>query len=111
MLINGNMAGEFNPTRGLRQGDPLSPYLFILCMDILSRLLETKKEVKDLKLSRGAIAIHHLMYVDDLILVGRASLENASAMWGCLEQFCNCSGQCVNKEKSNILSPPTPTTQ
>lgn len=43
------------------------------------------------------------MYVDYLLLVGRASLESAQAMWSCLEQLCQWSGQRVNKDKSNIL--------
>lgn len=106
LLINGNLAGEVTPSRGLRQGDLLSLYLFILCMDILSRLLEKKKKVKGIKISRGAPTIYHLMYANDMLLVGRASLDNAKAMWGCLDQFCNWSGQRVNNDKSNILFSP-----
>lgn len=86
-LINGNSIGEFVPTRGLQQGDFLSPYLFILCMDILSWLLEVNQEVKGIKIERDTPAIHHLMYTNDLLLVRRASLESARARWGCLEQF------------------------
>lgn len=98
--------GEFIPLRRLRQRDPFSPFLFILCMDILSQLLEAKKKVKGIKISREAFVVNHLMYADDLLLVGRASLENATAMWDCLELFCTWFRYKVNKGKSSILYSP-----
>lgn len=72
-------------------------------MDILSRLLKVNIEVKGIKIRKDTPAIHHLMYADDMLLVGRASIKNARAMWGYLENFCQWSGQRVNRDKSNIL--------
>lgn len=61
-------------------------------MDVLSRLLEINHEVRGIKIGRDTSAIHNLLYADDLLLAGKAGLENARAMWGCLDQFCQWSG-------------------
>ena len=64
----------FKPSRGLRQGDPLSPYLFILCMEFLGHLIEEKCVNGDwvsLKASRGNIGISHLFFADDLLLFAK----------------------------------------
>ena len=51
VLINGEPKGKFIPSRGLRQGDPISPYLFLLCVEGLSAML--KKEVREMGKSKG----------------------------------------------------------
>jgi hypothetical protein len=69
ILINDSPFGLFFPKRGLRQGDPLSPFLFILDSKVLSHLLfkeEAVGNLKGLKISRHTSAIHHLLFVDDL---------------------------------------------
>jgi amino acid transporter len=69
ILINGNPFGLFFPKRGLRQGDPLSPFLFILGSKVLSHLLfreEAVGNLKGLKISRHTSTIHHLLFPDDL---------------------------------------------
>lgn len=69
-LINGSPYDLFNSTRGIRQGDPLSPFLFILYTEALSRMIhswEIAGNLKGVKISRTAPPISHLMYADDLI--------------------------------------------
>ena len=75
ILINGVYAGFFQSTRGLRQGDPLSPYLFVLRMDILSRLVKKAMEGNFLfgcKIGGGReeeeLEVSHLLYADDTLL-------------------------------------------
>lgn len=73
-LINGAPFGMLKPSRGIRQGDPLSPFLFVVYTKILSRMLayhENLGSFKGVKISRTAPAISHLLYADDLIIFCR----------------------------------------
>lgn len=105
VLLNGGPYGNFVPTRGLRQGDPLSPFLFLLCSEILSRLLlkeEAAGHLRGIKIGQAASVISHLLFADDLLLFGRANISNASAMDRCLETYMSWSGQKINRSKSFI---------
>lgn len=66
VLVNGSSIGRVELARGLRQGDPLSPYLFILCAKVLSRLLAKEERLQGIKVSKECSAISHLLYVDFL---------------------------------------------
>ena len=64
VLINGSPKGTIQPQRGIQQGDPLSPYLFILCSEVLSHLLTTTagiKRLKGMKISNTGPTINHLL--------------------------------------------------
>ena len=79
ILINGSPYGFFQPQRGLRQGDPLSPFLFIVAAEVLSKLLqkaEERNKLKDIKLAKGCQLISHLQFADDLFIFVRADEEN-----------------------------------
>lgn len=104
--INGKKGDFFLTTRDLRQGDPLSPFLFLICSEGLSslmRLLIRKGKIAKAKASRNGPLISHLLFVDDCILFGKATVDGARALKSILLEYENCSGQCVNFEKSSIF--------
>ena len=92
----------FSPSRGLKQGDPLSPFLFILGAEVLSRLLFKEKaarNLKGLKISRTTPAIHHLLFVDDLLIFGKATHKEATYIHTCLKKYYLWSGHSINNDK------------
>ncbi|KAK0586151.1 hypothetical protein LWI29_001876 [Acer saccharum] len=106
VLVNGEASDSFRPKCGIRQGDPLSPYLFVLCMEKLSHIIQLKITEglwKPVKISRGGPAISHLFFADDLILFGQASVKQAQVMKDCIDLFCDVSGQQVSFPKSRVL--------
>ena len=75
ILLNGCPFGLFSPSRGLRQGDPLSPFLFIMGSKLFSRLLfkeERLDKVKGMKIAKNSPTINHLLFADDLLIFGKA---------------------------------------
>lgn len=106
ILWNGEMTQTFKPARGLRQGDPMSPYLFVLCLEQLCHQIERAtltKEWKPISLSRGGPMLSHLCFADDLILFAQASVAQIKVIRKMLETFCHASGQKVSLEKSKIF--------
>lgn len=105
VVLNGHGDGFFTPECGLRQGCALSPYLFILGMDLLSRKLAYHAEIgelRGLRLTARAKPITNSIYADDLLIFGSATVEEASTVMHTLTQFSQVSGQIVGPEKSNI---------
>ena len=106
VLVNGGKLDQFKPSKGLRQGDPLSPYLFILGQEVLSRMLD--KELRDGNISgvkpsiRGP-TITHVMYADDIVLFSKATKNDARRLADCLDKYCSWSGQSINRVKSGIF--------
>jgi hypothetical protein len=103
---NGERAEYFHPQRGIRQGDPISPYLFVICMDKLSHLItqavhETKW--KPMRAGRNGPLISHLMFADDLILFAEANVDQMNVVLNIIDQFCQLSGQKVSQEKTSIM--------
>ena len=71
VLYNGGALEPFHPSRGIRQEDPLSPYLFSLCMEVLGALIIDKCQTNlwnAIPASKGGISFSHLFFVDDLVL-------------------------------------------
>lgn len=104
-LINGAPQGGVLPSRGLRQGDPLSPYLFILCTEVLSGLCMQAQERGSLvgvKVARGCLAINHLLFADDTMFFCRSNRESCMALASILQRYEIASGQCINRTKSAI---------
>ncbi|XP_062005779.1 uncharacterized protein LOC133722953 [Rosa rugosa] len=105
-LINGQPRGYLVPSRGLPQGDPLSPYLFLLCTEVFSALLERKASVgalSGIKVCKGAPAIHHLLFADDSLLFGKASSAECYHIKEVLLDYELASGQQINFTKSSIV--------
>lgn len=78
VLINGAPYGDIRPSRGLRQGDPLSPYLFVICPEMLVRSLvnaEHQGRLTGLKVARSAPAVSHLLYADDSLFYCKSNDE------------------------------------
>jgi hypothetical protein len=104
--INGFFTEAFRPTRGIRQGDPISPYLFLLCSEGLSCMLKATGPVH---LSRGVrVGVHspwisHLLFADDCIVFSEASQGGASRLMEILLKYNRGSGQLINREKSAIF--------
>lgn len=104
LLLNGSKAGKFTPTRGIRQGDPLSPYLFVICMELLTHIIETEVENGSWRpISVGGVQLSHIFFADDLILFAEASTDQGEIVKRCLDKFCSVSGEKVNFDKSNVL--------
>lgn len=112
-LIKDKAMGAVTPQRGIRQGDPLSPYLFILCGEVLSRLCTRAKKngtLHGIKVARGSPAINHLIFADDTMFFCQATKESCGTLQSILLQYEEASGQRINKDKSSItFSSKTPT--
>jgi len=81
VLFNGERLEEFKPSRGLRQGDPISPYLFLLAAEGLSCLLKLRSESSNLQgivVAPTAPAVNHLLFVDDSLLFFKSSESSES---------------------------------
>ncbi|CAA7018096.1 unnamed protein product, partial [Microthlaspi erraticum] len=93
------------PTRGLRQGDPLSPYLFILCTEVLSGLCRNAQErgaLPGVRVSRQSLAINHLLFADDTMFFTKTNPTSVSALLSVIRTYENASGQCINPTKSSV---------
>ncbi|CAM9004002.1 unnamed protein product [Rhodiola kirilowii] len=110
--VNGAISGFFTPGRGLRQGDPLSPYLFIICTEWLSYKLHEmhrNQVIPGLRICRKSPYISHLFFADDAILFFKATVHSVSAVKNLLTEYEQLSGQVVNFDKSEfVLSPNAP---
>lgn len=87
-LINGSPKGHVLPSRGLRQGDPLSPYLFILCTEVLSGLClkaQAKGTLPGIKVARASPPINHLLFADDTMFFCKSSPTCCAALSRILE--------------------------
>lgn len=104
--VNDNIVGPIIPGRGLRQGDPLSPYLFILCAEGLSSLLRGENRRGTLhgcRVGGRAPSISHLFFADDSLLFCQATREECSTLKSTLNLYERASGQVVNYSKSGLF--------
>lgn len=106
-LVNGRPSKFFQAQRGIRQGCPLSPFLYILMADSLSRKLTAKRTdgtLLGLKPSPGVDPLNHALFADDSLLLRGASSRIAKVFDSILKSYCRVSGAQVNKSKSEIYT-------
>ena len=109
VLLNGSTILTFKTQRGIQQGYPLSPYLFILCSEILSRLIqkaEDNGDINSIKIARNAPGISHLMFADDIFLFCRKNMPEVGAFMSCRSAYEAWSGQKVSSNKSSLFFSP-----
>ena len=106
VIVNGNPTGYILPSRGLRQGDPLSPYLFLFCVEGLTALLrkaETEGIIRGVVARRGGPCISHLLFANESLLFCRALVKECQQVNSLLNLYEATSGQKVNTNKTSIF--------
>lgn len=102
VLVNGGPHGDIKPTKGIRQGDPLSPYLFLLCLEGLNGIIQKKvssSDIRSFSLCRDGPQISHLFFANDIILFCRAELREVQFIQKLLGEYELASGQMINPER------------
>ncbi|GJS67975.1 RNA-directed DNA polymerase, eukaryota [Tanacetum coccineum] len=105
IIINGSPTAEFQFHKGLKQGDPLSPFLFILIMESLHLSFQ---RVVDARMFKGitlssSLMLSHMFYADDVIFVGQWCDDNINTLVQVLECFFHASGLHINMNKSKLM--------
>ncbi|KAM1391690.1 hypothetical protein ACFX2I_019382 [Malus domestica] len=104
--LNRRDGDSLKPSRGIRQRDSLSPYLFLFVTEALSSRLTkacNEKDIQSLALSQGGPIISHLLFVDDSHFFLKATPQNCSAFIHILNTYCETSGQKINYDKSTLF--------
>lgn len=104
VLVNGKATKPFQAQRGVRQGDPLSPFLFVLAMDYLTRILMSLHANSEFHYHPRCKKqrIIQLSFADDLLLFCRGDLKSVKCLYNCFMMFSKASGLVANVEKSNV---------
>ncbi|GAU24549.1 hypothetical protein TSUD_148900 [Trifolium subterraneum] len=106
VLVNGSPTSEINIQRGLKQGDPLAPFLFLLVVEGFGGVMRRAVDVNlfhVFSIGREPVVISHLQYADDTLCIGEASVENLWALKAILRGFELASGLKVNFWKSGLI--------
>ena len=96
VLVNGEPINFFKPTRGIRQGDPLSPYLFLLCSEGLTQLINNAvhtEKIRGYSLCRNGPKISQPFFADDSLLFCKAQLGDVKTIQEILDKYEKASGQ------------------
>ena len=109
VLLNGVPQSQFKPQGELRQGDPLSPYLYVLCMNVLSNMLD-KEAVQHrylgIQIARAAPRVNHLFFADDALFFTSTIDGCVTSLLSVINRYCEASGQGINKRKSSLIFSP-----
>ncbi|XP_056850253.1 uncharacterized protein LOC108824527 [Raphanus sativus] len=103
--INGELAGYFNSARGLRQGCSLSPYLFVMCMEVLSKLLDRAAVEKKIGFHPYCqeVKLTHLCFADDLLVFSDGKKSSVEGILQVFKEFASISGLRISLEKSTLF--------
>ncbi|KAL5757923.1 hypothetical protein ACOSP7_020534 [Xanthoceras sorbifolium] len=113
-VVNGNVVGKVFPSKGLRQGYPLSPYLFLFCVEAFSAMIHGKAQREGplgFRCCRGNPPVSHLFFADDSVLFCRVSKANGAAIKRILKIYEEGFGQQINFLKSSVSYSPNVNTQ
>ncbi|GJV92051.1 hypothetical protein Tco_1539864 [Tanacetum coccineum] len=106
ICINGNTHGFFKGKRGLRQGDPLSPYLFTLVMEVLTLMLQRRVRLSDsFRYHKHCeeLGLINVCFADDLFLFARGDVASATVIMDALNEFKQASGLVPSIPKSTVF--------
>ena len=104
--INGKPRGKIIPSRGIRQGDPLSPYLFLFCSEGLSSLIKKSMDMGEMEgiiVCRGGPYLSHLFFANDSIIFCKSTLDECNAIQRILGVFEQALGQQLNRTKTALF--------
>jgi hypothetical protein len=106
VLVNETPYGHITPSRGKRQGDPISPYLFLLCAEALSSMISHATIISELTgvpTSKRSPSISHLFFADNSMLFCKTSISQWVQMAKILHMYEKASGQKMNSSKTSIF--------
>lgn len=101
VIVNGHLSEWFMLQRGCRQGDPLSPYLFILCAEILAVLIRNEKNITGIKIGDTELRISQ--YADDTSVLLDGSEKSLKTCLKLLKFYADASGLCINMDKTQVV--------
>ena len=106
ILVNGEPKGLIRPSRGIRQGDPLSPFFFLLCMEGLHSLItkaNNEGSIRGFSLRRRSPRLTHLRFANDSLLFCRANRHDSLKVLEILATYESVSGQQINRRKTSLF--------
>ena len=104
--INGTPRGHITPSRGIRQEDPLSPYLFLLCVEGLSALIQSsvnRGQMEGIKICRGGPRLSRLFFANDSLIFCKATLKECDELQRLLALYEKASDQSLNRAKTSLF--------